>query len=176
MQLDWTWGSGSMEDTVTRYNTVGFIFLWSNLKDGVYRVVGTTQKSLLARLHAPLLRWIPRCCDVCPYLFYGALKPTSICTADTLNNCFFEFLQILLLGIQYGRDFQTVGCAPPKVVSNSVYATLGSEVYEQMFRSSGQSDVKPPVLGSQTSLVLLLSTHCRDERLSQPCPAWGLNL
>ncbi|GFY02979.1 hypothetical protein TNCV_979841 [Trichonephila clavipes] len=30
---------------------------------------------------------------------------------------------------------------------------------------------KPPVLSSQASLVLLLLTHLRDERLSQPCLA-----
>ncbi|GFX11963.1 uncharacterized protein TNCV_2997471 [Trichonephila clavipes] len=45
-----------------------------------------------------------------------------------------------------------------------------------MFRSCGQSDVKFPVLSSQASLVLILSTHGRDERLSQPRPAWDLNV
>ncbi|GFX99875.1 uncharacterized protein TNCV_259121 [Trichonephila clavipes] len=40
-------------------------------------------------------------------------------------------------------------------VSNSVYATLGPEVHEQMFRSGGQSDTKPPVLSFQASLVLV---------------------
>ncbi|GFX73519.1 uncharacterized protein TNCV_2342241 [Trichonephila clavipes] len=44
---------------------------------------------------------------------------------------------------------------PRPTVSNSVYVTLGSEVHEQMFRSNGQSDTKPPVLSSQTSLVLI---------------------
>ncbi|GFW45287.1 hypothetical protein TNCV_4733951 [Trichonephila clavipes] len=61
-------------------------------------------------------------------------------------------------------------------VPNSVYPTLGPEVYEQMFRSGGQSDAKPPVLSSHASLVLILSTHGRDERPSQPLPARGLNL
>ncbi|GFU47356.1 hypothetical protein TNCV_790681 [Trichonephila clavipes] len=61
-------------------------------------------------------------------------------------------------------------------VHNSVYATLCPEVHEQMFRSGGQSDTKPPVLSSQVSLVLILSTHGRDERPSQLCPARGLNL
>ncbi|GFV00341.1 hypothetical protein TNCV_3643191 [Trichonephila clavipes] len=37
---------------------------------------------------------------------------------------------------------------------NSVYATLGSEVHEQMFRSGGQSDAKPPGLNFQASLNL----------------------
>ncbi|GFT46789.1 hypothetical protein TNCV_1317231 [Trichonephila clavipes] len=44
-------------------------------------------------------------------------------------------------------------------VPNSVYAPLGPEVHEQMFRSGGQSDVEPPVLSSQASLVLILLTH-----------------
>ncbi|GFW41684.1 hypothetical protein TNCV_9221 [Trichonephila clavipes] len=33
--------------------------------------------------------------------------------------------------------------------------TLGTEVHEQMFRSGGQFDVKPPVFSSQASLVLI---------------------
>ncbi|GFU78467.1 transposable element Tcb1 transposase [Trichonephila clavipes] len=33
--------------------------------------------------------------------------------------------------------------------------TLGPEVREQMFRSGGLTDVKPPVLSSQASLVLI---------------------
>ncbi|GFV93604.1 hypothetical protein TNCV_1989161 [Trichonephila clavipes] len=37
----------------------------------------------------------------------------------------------------------------------SVYVTLGPEVHEQMFRSGGQSDAKPPVLSSQASLVFI---------------------
>ncbi|GFX90003.1 hypothetical protein TNCV_887011 [Trichonephila clavipes] len=40
-------------------------------------------------------------------------------------------------------------------VPNSVYATMGSEVHEQMFRSGGQCDAKPPVLSLQKSLVLI---------------------
>ncbi|GFS77400.1 hypothetical protein TNCV_4566311 [Trichonephila clavipes] len=44
-----------------------------------------------------------------------------------------------------------------------------------MFRLGGQSEAKPPVLSSQASLGSL-TTHWRDERLSQPCPARGLNL
>ncbi|GFW42639.1 hypothetical protein TNCV_257001 [Trichonephila clavipes] len=46
---------------------------------------------------------------------------------------------------------------PP--VPNSVPVTLDPEVHEQMFRSGGQPDAKPPVLNSQASLVLILSTH-----------------
>ncbi|GFW76665.1 hypothetical protein TNCV_4943821 [Trichonephila clavipes] len=33
--------------------------------------------------------------------------------------------------------------------------TLGPRVHEQMFRSGGQSDARPPVLSSQASLVLI---------------------
>ncbi|GFW59252.1 hypothetical protein TNCV_2781831 [Trichonephila clavipes] len=36
-----------------------------------------------------------------------------------------------------------------------VYVTLGPEVHEQMFRSGGQSDAKPPVLSFQAILVLI---------------------
>ncbi|GFV05108.1 hypothetical protein TNCV_223221 [Trichonephila clavipes] len=47
----------------------------------------------------------------------------------------------------------------------TVYVTLGPEVHEQMFRSGGQSDAKPPVFSSQASMVLVYGTHCKDERL-----------
>ncbi|GFX49770.1 hypothetical protein TNCV_3073231 [Trichonephila clavipes] len=40
-------------------------------------------------------------------------------------------------------------------IPNSVYATLGSEVYEHMLRLGGQSNVKPAVLSFQASLVLI---------------------
>ncbi|GFU96453.1 hypothetical protein TNCV_90261 [Trichonephila clavipes] len=40
----------------------------------------------------------------------------------------------------------------------SVRDLVGPEVHEQMFWSDGQSDAKPPVLNSQASLVLFLST------------------
>ncbi|GFX41049.1 transposable element Tcb2 transposase [Trichonephila clavipes] len=40
-------------------------------------------------------------------------------------------------------------------MTNSVYATVDPEVHEQIFRLGGQSDVKPPVLSSQASLVLI---------------------
>ncbi|GFS89948.1 hypothetical protein TNCV_506781 [Trichonephila clavipes] len=36
-----------------------------------------------------------------------------------------------------------------------VYATLGSEVLEVIFRSGGQSEAKPTVLSSQAMLVLI---------------------
>ncbi|GFW08149.1 uncharacterized protein TNCV_2979161 [Trichonephila clavipes] len=49
---------------------------------------------------------------------------------------------------------------------------LGAEVHEQMSRSGGQSEVRPPVLKSPSKLGTHLSTHCsRDERMSRPCPA-----
>ncbi|GFW02411.1 hypothetical protein TNCV_1733261 [Trichonephila clavipes] len=44
---------------------------------------------------------------------------------------------------------------------------LGPEVHEQMFRSSGQSEVKHPELSSQASLVLLYpSTEGMKDRLT----------
>ncbi|GFV69934.1 hypothetical protein TNCV_1983011 [Trichonephila clavipes] len=39
--------------------------------------------------------------------------------------------------------------------SNLIFVTLGTEVQEQMFRSGGQSDVKPPVLSSRASFLLI---------------------
>ncbi|GFY31205.1 hypothetical protein TNCV_751681 [Trichonephila clavipes] len=45
-----------------------------------------------------------------------------------------------------------------------------------MFRSGGQSDAKTPSVKFPRKLGTHLSTHCRDERLSQPCPARDLNL
>ncbi|GFW73090.1 hypothetical protein TNCV_832091 [Trichonephila clavipes] len=39
------------------------------------------------------------------------------------------------------------------------HATLDPEVPEQMLRSGGKPDVKSPVLSSQASLVLILSTN-----------------
>ncbi|GFX86803.1 uncharacterized protein TNCV_3750761 [Trichonephila clavipes] len=44
---------------------------------------------------------------------------------------------------------------PRPTVPISVYITLDPEVHDQMCRSGGQSDAKPPVLSSQASLVLL---------------------
>ncbi|GFW64741.1 hypothetical protein TNCV_4450431 [Trichonephila clavipes] len=52
----------------------------------------------------------------------------------------------------------------------SQYVILDAEVYEQIFRSVGRSDVKPPC---QASLVLIYRPT--DERLNQPCPARDLN-
>ncbi|GFW15458.1 hypothetical protein TNCV_4655981 [Trichonephila clavipes] len=47
-----------------------------------------------------------------------------------------------------------------------------AEVYEQMYRSGGQSEVKPQVFKSPNKLGTHLSTHCsREERLGRPCPA-----
>ncbi|GFX55215.1 hypothetical protein TNCV_1156721 [Trichonephila clavipes] len=42
------------------------------------------------------------------------------------------------------------------------YATFGPEVHEQMFRSGGQSDAKPPVLSSQASLASALKSFFVD--------------
>ncbi|GFX86425.1 hypothetical protein TNCV_2563141 [Trichonephila clavipes] len=63
------------------------------------------------------------------------------------------------------------------IVLKSVYATLDTEVHEQMFRSGDQSDAKTPSVKFPSKL----DTHfndpfLRDERLSQPCPARGVNL
>ena len=42
--------------------------------------------------------------------------------------------------------------------------------------SSGQPDAGPPVFSSQANLILILSIHLRDDKLSQPCPVPGSNL
>ncbi|GFX21572.1 hypothetical protein TNCV_1399861 [Trichonephila clavipes] len=46
-------------------------------------------------------------------------------------------------------------CGPRPAVPNTVYATLGPEVHEQMFWSGSQPDTKRPVLSFQASLVLI---------------------
>ncbi|GFV83572.1 uncharacterized protein TNCV_5120621 [Trichonephila clavipes] len=48
--------------------------------------------------------------------------------------------------------------------------TVIPEVHEQMFRSGGHSDAKPPSAEFPSKLGTHLSTHLRDERLSLPCP------
>ncbi|GFX17815.1 hypothetical protein TNCV_2292641 [Trichonephila clavipes] len=49
---------------------------------------------------------------------------------------------------------------------------LGAEVHEQMSRSGGQPEARPPVFKRPSMLDTHLSTHCsRDERLSRICPA-----
>ncbi|GFW17825.1 hypothetical protein TNCV_1134251 [Trichonephila clavipes] len=45
-----------------------------------------------------------------------------------------------------------------------------------MFQSGGQSDAKTPSVKFESKLGTHLSTHCRDERLSEPCPARDLKL
>ncbi|GFU79692.1 hypothetical protein TNCV_4036991 [Trichonephila clavipes] len=41
-----------------------------------------------------------------------------------------------------------------------------------MFRSDGESEVRPPVFKSPRKIRTHLLTHCsRNERLSRPCPA-----
>ncbi|GFU95586.1 hypothetical protein TNCV_3332531 [Trichonephila clavipes] len=60
---------------------------------------------------------------------------------------------------------------PRSTVPILVFVNLSAEVHAQMFQSGGQSDAKPLLFSSQASLVLILSIHWREERLSQPCPA-----
>ncbi|GFV63262.1 uncharacterized protein TNCV_1732021 [Trichonephila clavipes] len=49
---------------------------------------------------------------------------------------------------------------------------LGAKMHEQMSRSGGQSEARPPVFKSPSKLGTHLSTHCsRDERLCRPCLA-----
>ncbi|GFV56832.1 hypothetical protein TNCV_3115751 [Trichonephila clavipes] len=47
---------------------------------------------------------------------------------------------------------------PGPTVPISVFATLRSELYEQMSGSSCHSDVKPPVFSSKSNLVLIYRT------------------
>ncbi|GFV42572.1 hypothetical protein TNCV_3719051 [Trichonephila clavipes] len=57
----------------------------------------------------------------------------------------------------------------------SVFVTGAVGVHVRMFRSSGQSDAKPPVISSQAGLVLIYRPTKRNERLSRPCPLRNLN-
>ncbi|GFW75744.1 hypothetical protein TNCV_4429271 [Trichonephila clavipes] len=58
--------------------------------------------------------------------------------------------------------------AKASIVSISVYVTLVAEVHEQMFRSSDQSEVKPPVFSSQESLEMdLIYNWCTSEKFNQ---------
>ena len=41
--------------------------------------------------------------------------------------------------------------------------------------SSGQADIGPAVFSSQAMMVFILSTHVREEWLSQPCLDPGSN-
>ncbi|GFX11893.1 hypothetical protein TNCV_2996771 [Trichonephila clavipes] len=45
--------------------------------------------------------------------------------------------------------------AKTSTVPISIYLTLGSDVDQEIFRSGDQSELKPPVLSSQASLVLI---------------------
>ena len=64
---------------------------------------------------------------------------------------------------------------PWPAVPISAFVTVGPGVQGHMPWTSGQLDAGPPVFSSQANLVLILSTHSRDERLSEPCPARGSN-
>ncbi|GFX14788.1 hypothetical protein TNCV_1485311 [Trichonephila clavipes] len=65
-------------------------------------------------------------------------------------------MQVRSVLIQYppvGFVGSALPIGPKPTVPKSVYATLGSDVHEHMFRSGGQSDAKPRVLSPQASLV-----------------------
>ncbi|GFU42255.1 hypothetical protein TNCV_4554321 [Trichonephila clavipes] len=53
----------------------------------------------------------------------------------------------------------------------SVYVPLGLEVSEQVFRSVGKSDAKPPVLSSQASLMFQ-----NDIPIDVACHRYTLNM
>ncbi|GFU78672.1 hypothetical protein TNCV_2302831 [Trichonephila clavipes] len=54
----------------------------------------------------------------------------------------------------------------------SIHRPLDAEVHEQVSRSGGQSEARPPVIKFPSKLGTHLSTYCsRKERLSRPCPA-----
>ncbi|GFU89405.1 hypothetical protein TNCV_1783871 [Trichonephila clavipes] len=60
-------------------------------------------------------------------------------------------------------------------VLNSVCATSGPEVHVQMFRSGVQSDLKPPVLSYQASLVVI-NRSIEGVKAESILPGRGLNL
>ena len=55
------------------------------------------------------------------------------------------------------------------------FMTMGPEVPQHMPWLSGQPDAGPQVFSSQADLILILLTHRKDERLSQPCTVSGSN-
>ncbi|GFW12687.1 uncharacterized protein TNCV_3883971 [Trichonephila clavipes] len=88
----------------------------------------------------------------------------EITDLSTINNltCFVFRIKLKLSGAK-----------EPTVCPSQYTWPLGAEVHEQMSRSGGQPEVRPPVFMSPRKLGTHLSTHChRDERLSRPCPAW----
>ncbi|GFU92613.1 hypothetical protein TNCV_4795411 [Trichonephila clavipes] len=67
-------------------------------------------------------------------------------------------------------------------VPNSVYATLGLDVHEQIFRSDGQLDAKLPALSSQASLILIYrpteeikAIHQNDHQARRRIVEWAQN-
>ncbi|GFY01648.1 hypothetical protein TNCV_2608311 [Trichonephila clavipes] len=67
------------------------------------------------------------------------------------------------------RNWRNSPLGPKSAEPNSKNVTLGLEEPKKMFQSGGQSDVKPSVLSSQASLVLIYRpiSGLRDERLSR---------
>ncbi|GFS71326.1 hypothetical protein TNCV_5050681 [Trichonephila clavipes] len=61
---------------------------------------------------------------------------------------------------------------PRPTVPISVFVTLDSEVLEQMFRSSSQSEAKPPLFSSQAKAWY--SFYRLTEGLSRLCPPCGV--
>ncbi|GFU44464.1 hypothetical protein TNCV_1505921 [Trichonephila clavipes] len=67
-----------------------------------------------------------------------------------------SFSGYFMIMYDYTYKLNSVAQQPIRpTVPISVFVTLDAEVHEQMFRSGGQSNVKPSVFSSQTRLVLI---------------------
>ncbi|GFW32838.1 adhesion G protein-coupled receptor B2 [Trichonephila clavipes] len=75
------------------------------------------------------------------------------------------------LGVRVKRKTTFSGATahggPRLTMPISVFVTLGAEVHEQMLQYGIQLDTKPPVYGSQASLVPI---YRPTERMSRSCP------
>ncbi|GFU46893.1 hypothetical protein TNCV_640441 [Trichonephila clavipes] len=89
----------------------------------------------------------------------------KVLSADVSIHNYLE-LTLVTLGVQH----------PMRDKPNSVCTTLCPEVHEQVSRSGCQSDVRHPVLKFPGKVGTPLSTHSRDGKLSQTCPAQRMKL
>ena len=118
-----------------------------------------------------VLRWTPGCCDACNHPFHGALKPASICTADTLNICLFKYFQILLLMCQIKCFFLS-----PDVTSYFVFRIFLVNYGSYRNASSGSFYVLPTRNLAVQSLCGRFGTPCITTKLKKLIPVLNIFL